>query len=200
MAVNNQDVIKVTARMRWADAVDVQNVFTAVLASGTYVTDDEAKDDLAEWVDDMYAIVDDVLPTNLVFDDLDFFNLTQDEPLGTLSWPTMTTGQAGTNEIAASGVAAVLTAFTSIVRVHGRKYFGPIAETFIDGGYLNSTVIAGMASVIALWITPFTGGTSGETWAPGVWRRLTSGFAAFRDGVVRNVPGYQRRRKAGVGS
>lgn len=200
MPVSNLDVIKVTARMRWAEAVDVQNVFTAVLGSGTSISNDDAKDDLAEWVDDMYVIAGAIMPTSLVFVDLDFYNLTEDEPLGTLSWPTMTTGTGASNEIAASGVAAVLTAFSSIVRVHGRKYFGPICEAFVDAGFLNSAVMTGMASVIALWITPFTGGTSGETWAPGVWRRAISGFAAFRDGVVRNVPGYQRRRKSGVGS
>jgi hypothetical protein len=51
-----------------------------------------------------------------------------------------------------------------------------------------------------LWITPFVGATSGETWTPGVWRRIATAFKAFRDGVVRNIPGYQRRRKQGVGS
>jgi hypothetical protein len=186
--------------MEWAGAVDVQNVFTASMSSGVGMPNEDAMDDLAAWVDDLYDVVDDIMPTQLVFVDIDFYNLTNDTPMGTLAWPTMTTGQAASNEIAASGVAAVITAFTSIVRVHGRKFFGPIVETLIDEGYLGTTVMTGMATVITKWITPFVGGTSGETWTPGVWRRATSGFAAFRDAVVRNIPGYQRRRKANVGS
>jgi hypothetical protein len=186
--------------MKWLGTTDVQNTFTAALASGSYVDNDDAKDDLAEWVDDIYATIIAALPTSLTFEDLDFYNLTQDSPMGTLAWPTMTAGGASTDEIAATGVAYVITAFTSIVRVHGRKYFGPIVEPALDVGVINPASMAYLASCITTWITPFVGGTSGETWAPGVWRRLTSGFAVFRDAVVRNIPGYQRRRKQNVGS
>jgi hypothetical protein len=200
MSVHNLDVIRATARMKWAGVVDVQNTFTAVLGSGTSISDEDAKDDLAAWLEDMYTITALLMPTNLTFEDIDYFNLTQDAPMGTLSWPTLVAGNGATTEIAATGVCAVITAFTNVVRVHGRKFFGPLVETVIDAGYLNSTVMTGMAGVITLWITPFTGTVSGETWAPGVWQRLTGTFKTFRDAVIRNVPGYQRRRKAGVGS
>lgn len=200
MSVIVNNVIRVTARMKWNATVDIQNVFTARLSSGTSIDDDDAKADLAEWVDDLYTEIVGMFPSDLTFEDLDFYNLTSEAPMGTLSWPTLTAGTGGTTEIAATGVAIVITAFTSIVRVHGRKFFGPVLEAMVDAGYFNSTALAYVASCIAVWITPFTGSTTGETWTPGIWRRVAESFAQFRDAVVRNIPGYQRRRKANVGS
>lgn len=199
MAVAVGDVIKVTARMKWALAVDVQNVFYAQLSSGSGVSDDDCKDDLTAWVESMYTVIVGIMPSTLEFIDLDYFNVTQASPMGVDFWPALTAGTGG-NETEATGVAAVITAFTTLVRTRGRKFFGPIVEAAIDVGLLNSTTMVALASVMALWITPFTGGTSGETWTPGVWRRIALAFQAFRDVVVRNIPGYQRRRKQGVGS
>jgi len=193
------DTIKVTARMVWAGAVDVQNVFYAQLGSGAGITDQDCKDDLTAWVESMYTVIVGAMPTSLAFVDLDYFNATQHVPMGVDFWPTLTAG-TGSTEIQASGVAAVITAFTHLVRTRGRKFFGPLIEDAVDSGLLNSATMIALASVMALWVTPFTGATSGETWTPGVLKRLTNAFWSFRDAVVRNIPGYQRRRKQGVGS
>jgi hypothetical protein len=64
----------------------------------------------------------------------------------------------------------------------------------------NSTAMVALAAAMAVWIAPFNGGTSGQPWVPGIWSRVAGLFRTFRDVVVRNVPGYQRRRKQGVGS
>jgi hypothetical protein len=200
MTVILGDTVKVTARLKWANAVDIQNVFTARMTTGFDIPDDDAKADMMAWLELMYTEVIGAMPTNLVFEDADFFNLTQGVPMGIDFWPVLTTGTGGTTEIAATGVAAVITAFTGLSRVRGRKFFGPLTEAAIDAGVLNNATMTTMAAIIALWITPFVGDTSGVTWTPGVWQRLTDTFAAFRDAVVRNIPGYQRRRKAGVGS
>jgi hypothetical protein len=193
------DVIKVTARMLWAGAVDVQNVFYAQLSSGTTISDDDCKDDLTAWVESMYDVIDGHMPSSLAFVDLDYFNVTQDSPMGVDFWPVLTVGGGGT-DIQATGVAAVITAFTTLIRTRGRKFFGPLTEAVVADGLIDSGVMIDLTSVGVLWITPFVGATSGETWTPGVWRRIATAFKAFRDGVVRNIPGYQRRRKQGVGS
>lgn len=200
MTVNVNDVIRVTARLEWNGAVDVQNTFTARCSAAGGVTDSNAKADLAEWVDDIYTALNSIMPTSLDYIDIDFFNITQDVPMGVDFWPTLTVGGGGTDEVAATGVAYVITAFTNVVRVHGRKFFGPVISGGIVDGVFSSGVMTALASAMAIWIAPFNGGTSGEPWVPGVWSRALSLFRAFRDVVVRNIPGYQRRRKQGVGS
>jgi hypothetical protein len=200
MTVDVGDTIRVTARLEWAGAVDVQNVFEAYCASGTPQDDDDVKADLADWLEDFYTPFLGALPDNLAFIDLDFYNVTNSAPMGQYAWPTLTAGTAGTTEISASGVAAVITAFTNVVRHHGRKFIGPIHEAAIDAGVLNAATMTALATMLIIWVTPFVGGTTGNGWVPGVTNRATSAFNQFRDAVVRNVPGYQRRRKANVGS
>jgi hypothetical protein len=186
--------------MQWAASVDIQNTFTVRLYSAGSLTDADAKADLAEWLDDIYTEINTILPTSLDYVDIDFFNITQDAPMGVDFWPTLTTGNGGSAEVVATGVSYVITAFTNVVRAHGRKFFGPPVAGAIASGVFNSTAMAALAAAMAVWISPFNGGTSGEPWVPGIWSRTLSLFRVFRDVVVRNVPGYQRRRKQGVGS
>jgi hypothetical protein len=178
----------------------VQNVFTAMLSDGTTLDVEDMKDDLAAWVEAIYTPLLGSFPTNLVFVDLDYYNLTTDTPLGTGSWPALTAGTGATTDIVGSGVCAVITAFTYVVRAHGRKFFGPLVDAALENGELNGAMMTALAGILATWITPFVGTTSGRAWAPGIWNRTLSVFRNFRDAVVRNVPGYQRRRKANVGS
>jgi hypothetical protein len=199
MTVAVGSVVKITARLRWAGKVDVQNVYHAQLASGSALDDGDARDDLAAWLETIYTPLLGEFPTSLVFEDIDFYNVSQDYPMGVEPWPTLTAG-TGALDIQATGVAAVITAFTFYVRSRGRKFFGPLPETSVLDGVLTSATMINLASAAAAWIFPFVGGTSGQTWNPGIITRVTSLFREFRDAVVRNIPGYQRRRKEGVGS
>jgi hypothetical protein len=200
MTVSVGDTIRATARLKWAGAVDVQNVFTCQLATGTTVDDEDAKEDLAAYLEAMYGLINPVFPTNLAYIDIDYFNLSTDTPMGQLAWPVLTAGSSGDTEISASGVCLVTTAFSFIVRKHGRKFWGPLSEAAITAGEITSVLMITAGTLLATWLTPFAGVTSGETWRPGIWSRAESVFHVFRDAVCRNVPGYQRRRRAGVGS
>jgi hypothetical protein len=200
MSVVTSDVIRATARLQWNDSVDVQNTFTCRYQGASTLDDSDAKADLAEYIDDVYTEINSVLPSSLDYVDIDFFNITQDAPMGVDFWPTLTVGGSATAEVVATGVSYVMTGFTNIVRAHGRKFFGPPAAGAIEGGVFTSPVMVALASAMAVWISPFNGGTSGQPWVPGIWSRAVSLFRAFRDVVTRNIPGYQRRRKQGVGS
>jgi hypothetical protein len=200
MAIEAGDTIRCTARMTWNNVVSIQNTFWCYKTVSTNDDNEDNMADLATWIDGIYDNIVGAMPTNLTFDDIDFFNVTADQPLGSLPWPTQTTGNGGSTEIAATGVAAVITAFTAITKVRGRKFLGPLTEAAIDAGYLNTSTMLTLADIILDWMTPFVGTTTGNAWLPGVWRRLQEAFAPFTRAVVRNIPGYQRRRKAGVGS
>jgi hypothetical protein len=198
MTVTVGSTVKCTAKMQIGGAIDLQNVFYAKLASGSAVDDDDARADLAEWIDDMFTPLAPYMAAVVTFDEIDFFNVSQDYPMGPEVWPTLTVGtSAGT--LGVSGVAVVLTAYTEYVRTNGRKFFGGMAEGAFTGNVVAGAILTAAATTAALWLAPFVGATSGQTWTPGIWSTVASAFRAFRAIVIRDIPGYQRRRKPGVG-
>jgi hypothetical protein len=103
-------------------------------------------------------------------------------------------------DILATGVAAVLMAPTDASKVRGRKFLPGLAETNTTLGLWTVTVLGHLANCGLAWITPFTM-TSDPTSAviPGVVMKNGT-FIGFNGGCyARSVPGYQRRRKEGVG-
>lgn len=198
MAVNGDDVLKVTAKMTWKLDTEVQNVYYVTLGTGSTVLDDEALDDMAAWMEAIYSILDNSITDDLSFDTIEVYNVTQDHAIGEVGWPTLTVGLS-TGESLPPGVAAVATAYTGQKRTRGRKFFGPLTENNQDGGEWSGGTVADLTLATLEWITAFTGGTSGEGWLPGVIDKIGV-FLPFVSAVVRGIVGYQRRRKPGVGS
>lgn len=198
MSINAGDVLKATARLEWAGSVAIQNTFFAESLAATTVSDEDAMDDLAEWLEDIYTPIIPQILNTVAFVDIQFHEMKANRPVGSVPWPTLTTGSSG-GDAMASGVAAVVTAYTTINRVRGRKFFGLFSDGEIAVGKFVGAILVNLASAAAVWITSFAGGTSGQTWVPGVWRRNSATFIDFSDVVVRAVPGYQRRRKQNVG-
>lgn len=101
-----------------------------------------------------------------------------------------------------SGVAALMVAKTAISRVQGKKYFCGLAENAVEGGLWVAGVLAAMLQSGLNWITPWVMSNDPNTsWFPGVWSTKAGGFSLFATSIAtRDVPAYQRRRKAGVGA
>lgn len=199
MTIANDDVLKVTARLNWAGAVTIQNVFWFRLDAVGGCTDEDAVDDIAARLEGFYGAFLSYIPNVTAFEDILIYNYTTDVLVDTAPWPSLTVGGSSSDPLP-SGVAAVLTAYTAIKKVRGRKFLPFFDETTTSNGLLTSATMITLASALATYVSDFTGSVSGEHWEAGIVRRATGVFVAFREGVVRNVLGYQRRRKFGVGS
>ena len=109
---------------------------------------------------------------------------------------------SNTDDPEPSGVAALMTAYTAVSKVVGKKYLPGLADTRVTAGLWISAVLAAMLQSGLAWIAPWSMiSHTGTSWYPGVWSLKKTGFELFASSIAtRDVPAYQRRRKAGVGA
>lgn len=197
MTVAGDNILKVTARLLFESLDDVQNVFYVQLETGAFVLDTDALEDMAAWLETIYAPIVDSLSSLITFDVVDVWNLTQDQPVGSIPWPTLTVG-TGTAETLPPGCAALVTASTGQKNTRGRKFFGVLTELGQSGGLLSLGLMGDLAEAGVAWAGAFFGATSTESWLPGVVDKMGS-LIQFNGVVVRRPVAYQRRRKQGIG-
>ncbi len=198
MTIADNDVVRVTAALKRGLTDDVQNVFYAKLINGGALSQQDLADDLAEWMESIYDSLEGSLYTDMTFDEIQLFNMTQGTPEPTQAWPTLVAGTSG-NDGLSDGVAALVLGRTAVSKVIGKKYFGIFNEAAIADSLWVAATLSQLALAGADWIEPFTG-TLTSTWDPVVWRRASSTSEVFTEAVVQGVSAYQRRRKRGVGS
>lgn len=109
-----------------------------------------------------------------------------------------------TADLAPHGVAAVVIALTEVARVVARKFWPGWAETAIGlFGAWTSSVLSDLTLMYARWTSMFNylgeADINGDMMA-GVYSKKLGAFKTFVwPGAISNIPGYQRRRKPGVG-
>lgn len=193
------DVVRIAARMKYADVDDIVNVYHYKLTSTTAGPGDSvAMNALADQLEDIYTPILGLMTTDTKFEDITFYNVTQDRPMGVLAWPTLTQG-SGTGDGLPPGCAALITSYTATKRTYGRKFFGVIEETEQADGILTSAAQTSLATAAAELLDLVVVAAI-STFTPGTYRPDTGTFAPFIEAVVRAAIAYQRRRKAGVGS
>lgn len=202
MTVATGDILRVVASMLWTDANVNQNVFNAEITGGGGPWDDaDVVADAEAWLDNMYAnitiYVSNALDGNEVlvykYDSLDddWDEVSSDA----WSWnPSDSTDQLP------RGVAGLVRLWTTDADVQGKKYIPGLCEDGIANGLIGGAIITGLLAFGADWYTPFTGGTTGATWTPGIWSVANTAFYAGVDHIAAStIAAYQRRRKRGVG-
>lgn len=97
------------------------------------------------------------------------------------------------------GVAALMRAYTEYPRVISRKYIPGFAEdSQVDGEWIASA-LTHLAAAAAVWVTTQEI-SAGNELVGGVWSTVRLDIAEFSGTEVIPVnPGYQRRRRPGVG-
>lgn len=111
--------------------------------------------------------------------------------------PNLTFGHVGS--MAPQGVAALVRAYTSEPRVIGRKYLPGFASSALDDGVLITTALSHLAAFAVEWGTEIELSEGNELW-PGVYSTVHSVVVVMSGTMVVPVhPGYQRRRRPGVG-
>lgn len=192
------DVIRATAKLVNATSGAIQNVYWFKMTSDLSLEPDDVAEDLGEALELIYDGLITDMSEDTTFDSINYYNITQDFPLGDYDWPTLTDGTQTTEELP-HGCAALLFARTGQPRVLGRKFLGPFLEASQSDGAWVTAFRTTLASALNSWITVLFEGTH-ATWQRGVWSATKEAFYTFVDGVVRFVVAYQRRRKANVGA
>lgn len=202
MSVVSGDILRVVASFLWTDGNVNQNVFNAVVTGGgSPWPDADITDDAEAWLDDMYLnlvgqLSDEIDGNEVIVYKYDALDDDWDE-VASQSWtfnPNELTDQLP------RGVAALVRLWTSDPDVQGKKYIPALTEGALVDGLFGAGLLTALLAFAADWYAPFTGGTSGATWTPGIWSVAGTVFKAAVDHVAANaIPAYQRRRKRNIG-
>ena len=203
MSVQVGDILRVVAVAAWLDGNLNMNVFNAVIGgTGGPFTEGDITADALAWVGTMFANF-----TTTQSDEIDgsevavyiYDSIDDDwDEIGTTAW---TYNPTAVGDQLPRGVAALINARTTDPDVQGKKYIGGITESSVTDGLWTGAFITGLGSLADDWVDPFTGGTSGASWVPGVWSvKNTNFFAMSGNHILPTTPAYQRRRKRGVGA
>lgn len=197
MAVEVGDILRVSAIMQNADSGMVANVFHVRVASlaSPSLPDDDAKTDVAAYVDGIYAPMNNLIANDIRYDTVNVFNVTQNRPLGNEPWPTLTLG-ANTDEILPSTVAAFIQGNSGYSRTWARKFLGGLTTASnTSNGFIEPATVTALAGWGARWIAGYTSGAF-SVYEPVVYRSVLALWVPVLEVIVRDVWATIRRRRA----
>lgn len=198
MTVSTGQWVNVTLMGDFDTGDDVQNVFQfGVQGLGSF-TDPEVMDDIKELLEAFLAIIDGITTIAMVWNRFRVRHGTSGLIIGELAFDTPIEGLA-TGDACPPGISPVLVFPTSLPKVRGRKFLPPTNTDLISpNGYYQTEVINAATDAMAFLLTQFD--ATNASWKYGVEATTYSVFAYPTTGIFRNIPGYQRRRKQGVGA
>ncbi len=201
MTIVQDDELKVVSTLAMPGLTIAQNVFYARYTAAAVVDEDDVTDDMLAWVDDMFAGVQTILADVVSLSEVTVYKKVTVSPLEFEQIGNLPGARIGlsTDHALPNGVALVIRVGTVALRSIARKYIGGINEGVSDGPDWAASALAGGAAFLADWIAgPAT--VSGRTYEAGIVSTKDGLFKTFLPtGIVSSIPGYQRRRKPGVG-
>lgn len=202
MAVTEGTILRVVASLLFADDVVMQNVFHLVLTQ--IVGDNDAEDvvaDMVEYIEGVYANMNSGIDSSVQATDVKVYEYDSgDDDFDEVGTDVWTDGFAGSGETLPHGVAGVINLYTLDPDTQGRKFFGGLIIDYISEGGWDSSSLTMFGNTGADIVAQFTSGSTSNVYTPGVWSPTHTVFRAFSGSYsVPGAPGYQRRRKPGVG-
>jgi hypothetical protein len=200
MAISDGTVLRVVASILFPDDVVMQNVF-ALVATTMLDTDEETVvEDMEEYIEDVYDEPDGYAPSAMTGDELKVYEYDSgDEDFDEVG-TGITAYTGGASEISPHGLCLVQNFYTTDPDVQGRKFYGGFDPTHLVDGDWSSALLAAAITSAAAVVNTFVATVSGNTYQPVVWSPTNLTAYPYSATVVTNaVPGYQRRRKPGVG-
>lgn len=198
MALDVNEIVRVTAKGSLLGSIVVQNVFHLQNDSVTSYGNPAVMADMERYLEQVYTPIMGDLSDQLVWDEFSCDNVTANTKIGDgVITPNLVGGQ--TVDAIMSGVAVVLRGLTQVLKTQGRKFLPGMVETSWDGARIIGTLATNLVTTGANWVNPYTDASSLRTYMPGVYRKAPVRFTSFNEVVVNLIPGYQRRRKEGVG-
>lgn len=170
--------------------------------TGALPADDQAWIDLiTDWISDGFGAESDVMSDEVDINEVNIAVLNQ----GTGEFDPVLEGAASgfsggsVSSMLPHGAAAVLERFTSNPRSTGRIFMPGLPSGGQADGQITAGFLADLVTVVTRFASTYAG-TGGVTLTPLTYSRGT-GTTNIMNGNVRvsALPGYQRRRKPGVG-
>lgn len=197
MPVQNNDIIRVVASMLWNLSDILQNTYHFRYNGSADEPDDLVELAVVNKLDAAYSELIAVVGADIQFTDITVWNVTQDRPMQTYSWPTLVAGE-GTGQTLPLQAAALVKFRTLTARSQGRKYLGGFVEGASESGGVvlgtTITVINNYADEILVAAT-----TTGGTLTAGNWRYPSGPFSAWVGRLADTRFRTQRRRVINVG-
>lgn len=199
MTVQMQDILRVAARTSVQGFGDNVNVFHLRWDALTTATDEDAMDWCAERLEEAYKAIQPEIPNEVNFVDFNVFNVTQDRPLGSVPWPTLTSGGSST-ETLPHQVAAFVRFPTGISRNWARKFIGPLSvDSSTSTGLIEPATLAMLGAFAAeLIASTLSGGPEALTYVVNHINQST--WVPVVEAVVSNIWATVRTRRPGRGS
>lgn len=199
MGLVQGDVVRVDAIGDIASTDLLVNSYQFRLESANPISTGDVLDDLLEAITEIINAIRSIMAATTAWRRITAQNLSTSEVYGTASFATPIFGSAG-GDPGISGGCAVINFPTTVPRVILRKFYGPVAENQLDTqGRLAATPTIPAVVATAAVLTDDIVTTLG-TYRFGVLSPKTGTWVPPTAAVITNVPGYQRRRKPGVGA
>jgi hypothetical protein len=201
MAITNGTVLRVVASLLFPDDVIAQNVFHMVATDLVDGDEDTVTLDMQRYLNSIYAELDDAMSQDMSGDEIKVYEYdSSGEDFDEVGTGALTLSGASANDPVPHGVALVQNLYTTDPDVQGRKFWAGIAISTLTDQEFDASVLADAVAGAAILIVTYTDGTSSNEYQPGVWSPTHANFYPYNGVVATNsVPGYQRRRKPGVG-
>lgn len=197
MAFSIGDVARITAVMD-VNGEDVINTYHVRKSLGTAVSSSTALAAFAAKMDAAYAELVTQLDHDLHFIEINAHNITQDEPMGTIGWPTLIDGDVTDNDLLPTQTAALVLFNTEVTRSQGRKYIGGLIEGDNTDNAPDNDILGVLADYAAELLASWVSGAGTVTF--GNYNIDLARFAPWISATVRDVWRTQRRRAKGYGS
>jgi len=193
------DIARCTVTYALPDNVEAQSRFTAAWNGTTTLSDEDAVSDWEDYLDDIYSVVSADIADTISITGFELSRSTVvggKEVLEFIGVGTISNQPTNTNDMMVHGACMLFSArLTGAGRGAAKKFWPGFTQAATVNGIFQNAVIANMAPALATWIANFGTGTD---WLPGTWS-IGKGFRGMIMPVARATPGYQTRRKPGVG-
>lgn len=197
MPVSIGDVIRVTCVLDSSLEGTVQNVWHAVQVSGS-ATDLEWINAARTRFNSAYDNIDALMPDTVSFEEIRFYNVTQDYPMPPTTWPTLTTGGVDVADPLPSPLSCLIFGRTLSSGRILRKFFAPFTEANQVDAEWDTAVPGACILLVNYLLSGWSVGT-GSAYC-GLYSYGQNVFLEVNEVIARSVPAYQRRRRRGRGA
>lgn len=205
MPVDNNDVIRVSARQSGSSNQDIINVYHYLAEFATQQTDSAVLSAVLAHLDAAYTYLNAKIaaafnPVDMKVDVVQLIGGKEEvvRNVGTILW-TGTYNPSAAGDDLPPAVAALCKLLTLVGKTYARKFISGIMEADNVSGFITSALQTACVNFITAVIADKTI-SAGNILHPGVLSKKSLSFVRFVSGAVSAVAATQRRRKPYVGS